>query len=160
MNDVRICKQEVISLECRSFLQSLGERPQFSGPAIRNRAGANDRQAITFSSVFHNLPSDRHRIVGAVIVYKKYVHAAGIILLKQGANRVANYLASFRAGITTATDRTGAPCSCDGGPESCKRQNPPRQRLSRSRSQAILLRRPGESYTPFRSRNPPGSKRI
>jgi hypothetical protein len=92
MNDVRICKQEVISLECRSFLQSLGERPQFSGPAIRNRAGANDRQAITFSSVFHNLPSDRHRIVGAVIVYKKYVHAAGIILLKQGANRVANYL--------------------------------------------------------------------
>jgi hypothetical protein len=42
--------------------------------------------------VFHTLPSDRRRVIGAIIIYKKYVHPAGIILLKQGANRVANYL--------------------------------------------------------------------
>jgi hypothetical protein len=42
--------------------------------------------------LFRNSPSDRHCVIGAFIVYKKYLQSASVILLKQRTDRVADNL--------------------------------------------------------------------
>ncbi len=52
--------------------------------------GLHNSQPIASSSALRKLASDHGRVIGAVIVYKKYVQPAGVILLKQRADRMAN----------------------------------------------------------------------